>query len=177
MKASQQVAWLEIAGTLVSAFEQAEVELVAGGLAGRGIPRTCVKVVTAYLERHRGIGDLRNFVALMPQLDGRTAQNVNTPKAYYHALRQVLERAFDQHPTLDGTAWLYVLSWAGRLLRSEDDAVPQVEPEPQRAPEPQPLSSSRRPRAPASGLGVMAHALRGLHADSGSGRARWKKEK
>ncbi len=174
MKASEQVAALEIAEALRHACEQVSVALIAGGAGGHGIPRSCVTTVTAYLERHQGLDELRAFVALLPQLDGCTAQNARAPKAYYQALRRVLDATFERHPQLDARAWLFILSWTARTLRTGAETPVRSQDSARTAARSSAPSSAKSPRrtGQSTGLGAMRDAFERLQGQGPVGESK-----
>lgn len=93
-------------------------------LAGRGISRSAISHVAAYLQRHRDLEALGQFVDRLHQLDETTAPNQENPKAEHRALRALLRDQLKKRPELTADEWIYVLSWARRHAPARTSFTP-----------------------------------------------------
>lgn len=91
----------------------------APGIAAKGMPRSCLGQVVAFLEAQRSLEHLATFVERLHHLDTMAAQNQRNPRAPYRALQAVLKTWLAHHQALEPDEWLYLLAWTQSQLPRE----------------------------------------------------------
>ncbi len=124
-----------------------------------GLPAACLGQLTAFLERERDLERFRRFVALLDQLDPLLAQNQQNPKADFKVLRQEVERFAAEQPEMPMEEWLYVLSWARRLLPARQQRGGRRPPPGGSAPRWPTKPRRPLPEPPTGGFGQLGDAL------------------
>lgn len=110
---------LELANKLVEKLRGVAVRRVddpRGSPEAVGIPSSCMGTVASFLHAERDLEKLREFVDRLDQLDRLVGQNQKNPRAQHLALQGILRPWLEKHSELTADEWLYVLSWARRLL-------------------------------------------------------------
>ncbi|NJL27238.1 MAG: hypothetical protein HC897_04770 [Thermoanaerobaculia bacterium] len=128
LNAERQEALLELANDLGRQLGQARVpRLGQGGEETIGISKSAVSVVSSFLAAERDLDKLHEFLGQLAQLDQRSAQNKNNPKAEHRVLRDELQHFLAGKKGLDAEELLFVLRWAGRLVAFYSPREPKPE--------------------------------------------------